>query len=474
MLGAARPISGQDQAARSVTRRDGRPRLRLRPDGRGPDVAGRVAALLSKIQDRSAVVGMVGLGYVGLPFAVEKAKAGFHVIGIEQNPERAKRVNAGENYIPDVKDDELSDLVRTGRLEAVIDFSRVAEMDVIVIAVPTPLTKNLTPDLQFVENVTRELARYARPGQLISLESTTYPGTTDEVMRPILEASGLNVEQDIFLAHSPERVDPGNKRYQTQNTTKVVGGVGPESLKLAVAFYAQTVERVVPVTSARAAELVKVFENTFRAVNIALVNEMALLCDRMGLNVWEVLDAAFTKPFGIMPFYPGPGVGGHCIPLDPHYLEWKAREFNFNTRFIGLAGEINRGMPEFVREKAHRLLNRLGVAPSRAKVLCLGVSYKRDLGDYRESPAVEVLKLLRGDGVEVTYHDPFVPAFEENGLSMEGVPLTEQVVRDSDLVIVLSDHTCIDYRWLAEKAKNVLDTRNAMKNVSERDKITLL
>jgi nucleotide sugar dehydrogenase len=433
-----------------------------------------VATLLRKIQDRSAVVGMVGLGYVGLPFAVEKAKAGFRVIGIEQNPDRAKRVNAGENYIPDVKDEELSDLVRTGRLEAVTNFARAAEMDVIVIAVPTPLTHNLTPDLQFVENATRELARHARPGQLISLESTTYPGTTDEVMRPILEASGLNVEEDIFLAHSPERVDPGNKRYQTRNTTKVVGGVGPESLKLAIAFYGQTVERVVPVTSARAAELVKVFENTFRAVNIALVNEMALLCDRMGLNVWEVLDAAFTKPFGIMPFYPGPGVGGHCIPLDPHYLEWKAREFNFNTRFIGLAGEINRRMPEFVREKAHRVLNRLGVAPSRAKVLCLGVSYKRDLGDFRESPAVEVLKLLREDGAEVSYHDPFVPAFEENGLSMQGVPLTDQVVRDSDLVIVLSDHTCIDYRWLAENAKHVLDTRNAMRNVSEREKITLL
>ena len=354
MLGTA---ATQDNAARPSPRRNGHPRLRLRCDEPG-------AALLSKIRDRSAVVGMVGLGYVGLPFAVEKAKAGFHVIGIEQNAERAKQVNAGENYIPDVKDEELSDLVRTGRLEAVTNFARVAEMDVIVIAVPTPLTKNLTPDLQYVESVTHELARRARPGQLISLESTTYPGTTDEVMLPILEASGLTVEQDIFLAYSPERVDPGNKRYQTRNTTKVVGGVGPESLKLAVAFYSQTVERVVPVSSARAAEFVKVFENTFRAVNIGLVNEMALLCDRMGLNVWEVLDAAFTKPFGIMPFYPGPGVGGHCIPLDPHYLEWKAREFNFNTQFIALAGDINRRMPEFVREKTHRLLNQLGVAPS--------------------------------------------------------------------------------------------------------------
>jgi nucleotide sugar dehydrogenase len=474
MLGAARPTSGQEHAARSNARRDSRPKFRVRTEEQAGDVAGRVATLLRKIADRSAVVGMVGLGYVGLPFAVEKAKAGFRVIGIEQNTERAKQVNAGENYIPDVKDEELSDLVRTGRLEAVTDFTRAGEMDVIVIAVPTPLTKNLTPDLHYVENVTRELARYARPGQLISLESTTYPGTTDEVMRPILEESGLRVEEDIFLAHSPERVDPGNKRYQTRNTTKVVGGVGPESLKLAVEFYSQTVERVVPVSSARTAELVKVFENTFRAVNIALVNEMALLCDRMELSVWEVLDAAFTKPFGIMPFYPGPGVGGHCIPLDPHYLEWKAREFSFTTRFIALAGEINRRMPEFVRDKAHRVLNRLGVAPSRARVLFLGVSYKRDVGDYRESPALEILKLLRGDGTEVSYHDPFVPALEEGGLCLESVALTEENLRDRDLIVVLSDHTCIDYQWVADKAKHVLDTRNAMRSVTERDRITLL
>ncbi|HEV3262042.1 MAG TPA: nucleotide sugar dehydrogenase, partial [Gemmataceae bacterium] len=267
------------------------------------EVAERVQVLLQKIQDRSAVVGMVGLGYVGLPFAVEKAKVGYRVIGIEQNLQRAERVNRGDNYIPDVKDEELRQLVTAKRLEAVTDFARVPEMDVIVIAVPTPLTRNLIPDLQHVEHVTRELARHLRPGHLISLESTTYPGTTDEVMVPILETSGLKVERDFFLAHSPERVDPGNKRYTTKNTTKVVGGVGPESQKVAVAFYSQTIERMVPVSSAQAAEMVKVFENTFRAVNIALVNELALLCDRMGLSVWEVLDAAFTKPFGIMPFY---------------------------------------------------------------------------------------------------------------------------------------------------------------------------
>ncbi len=450
-------------------------RLRLHTEDEEAEIIRRVQGLLDRIQSRTATVGIVGMGYVGLPFAVEKAKVGFKVLGIEQNHDRAGRINRGENYIPDVKDEELRELVTQGRLQAVTDFRQVPEMDVIVIAVPTPLTKNLNPDLQFVECVTRELAKYLRPGQLISLESTTYPGTTEEVMLPLLEASGLTVEVDFFLAHSPERVDPGNARYTTKNTTKVVGGVGPNSQSVALAFYAQTIERVVPVSSANAAEMVKVFENTFRAVNIALVNELALLCDRMSLNVWEVLDAAFTKPFGIMPFYPGPGVGGHCIPLDPHYLEWKAREFNFNTRFIALAGEINRRMPEFVREKTRRVLNQLGVAPSRSKILLLGISYKKDLGDFRESPALEVIKLLQEDGANVVYHDPYVPSFEEHGLNMECVKLTDALLEECNLVIVATDHACINYEDVVAKAAHVLDTRNATKRVkNNRDKITLL
>lgn len=449
-------------------------RLRLHDVHAEVEANRRVAALLQKIRDRTAVVGIVGLGYVGLPFAVEKAKVGFPVVGFEQNPQRADAVNRGESYIPDVPTAELAPLVQAGRLVAVSDFERVPQMDVIVICVPTPLTKNLIPDLQYVESVTEQLARRLRPGQLISLESTTYPGTTDEVMRPILESSGLKVERDFFLAHSPERVDPGNKRYTTKNTTKVVGAVGPRSQEVAVAFYSQTIERVVPVSSASAAEMVKVFENTFRAVNIALVNEMALLCDRMGLNVWEVLEAAFTKPFGIMPFWPGPGVGGHCIPLDPHYLEWKAREFNFNTHFIALAGEINRKMPEFVRDKAVRVLNRCGVALSRARILVLGVAYKRDLGDYRESPAIEVIRLLQRDGAEVNYHDPYVPAFAEHGLALESIPLTADTLASHDLVIVTSDHSCIDYEFVAQHARQVLDTRNALKQVADRSNITLL
>ncbi len=436
---------------------------------------GAKESLLSKLDTGDAVIGVVGLGYVGLPFAVEKAKVGFRVIGIEQNPNRAAKVNKGENYIGDVKDEELRSLVTLGLLSADVDFSRVPEMDVVVIAVPTPLTKNQTPDLRYIEDVTRALAPHLRAGQLVSLESTTYPGTTEEVMLPILEATGLKVEVDFFLAHSPERVDPGNERYTTKNTNKVVGGVGPESLEVAVAFYRKTIDHVVPVSSAKAAELVKVYENTFRAVNIALVNEMMLLCDRMNLSIWEVLDAAFTKPFGIMPFYPGPGVGGHCIPIDPHYLEWKAKEVNFNTRFISLAGEINRKVPEFVRDKALRCLNSLGVAGSTAKILLLGISYKRDIDDWRESPALTVMDLLLETGATIVYHDPHVPSFEHDGGVWNSTELTEELLTSCDLVVITTDHSAVDYEWLANKATWILDTRNATRAVTTgREKVTLL
>ena len=431
--------------------------------------------LIQKINDHAAVVGVVGLGYVGLPLAVEKAKVGFQVIGVEQNALRADKINAGQNYIADVADADLAAVVADGRLSATTDFSQVAAMDVIVVCVPTPLTKNLTPDLQHIENVTREIAQHLRPGQLVSLESTTYPGTTDEIMLPILEGSGLKVEEDFFLAHSPERVDPGNQRYTTKNTSTIVGGIGPRSLEVAVAFYRQTILEVVPVSSTKVAELVKVFENTFRAVNIALVNELTLLCDRMGLSAWEVLDAAFTKPFGIMPFYPGPGVGGHCIPIDPHYLEWKAKELNFNTRFIALAGEINRHMPEFVREKAIRVMNHLAVVPRNAHVLVLGVAYKRDLDDCRESPAIEVIKLLQHEGASVDYHDPHVPELAQDGIVLSSVALTAEALSAADLVIVATDHTAIDYDFVVRHARHVLDTRNATKNVEiGRERITLL
>lgn len=435
----------------------------------------QLSALKARIYDHSALIGVVGLGYVGLPFAVEKAKVGYQVLGVEQNPVRAEKINRAENYIQDVKDDELRMLVDAGLLTAATGFSQVPDMDVIVICVPTTLTKNLMPDLQYVESVTRSIAPYLRPGQLVTLESTTYPGTTEEIMLPIFEATGLKVEEDFFLAHSPERVDPGNRRYTTKNTHKIVGGVGPVSLEIAVDFYNQTIQHVIPVSCARAAELAKVFENTFRAVNIALVNEMALLCDRMGLNIWEVLSAAFTKPFGIMPFYPGPGVGGHCIAIDPHYLEWKAKELNFNTHFIALAGEINRQMPEFVRDKALRILNHRGVASRDAKVLVLGVAYKKDIDDYRESPSIDVIKLLHKEEVDVTYYDAYIDSFYTNGFNMTSIELSENALTGADLVIITTDHSNIDYGWVVEKAQHVFDTRNATKDVvKNRDKITLL
>lgn len=433
------------------------------------------ATLIEKLQRRTAVIGVAGLGYVGLPFVLEKAKVGFRVIGIDRDPGRVGMVNTGTSYIPDVATAELREQVDAGRIVAVTDFSCVPDLDVIVIAVPTPLTKNLTPDLRYVEAVASELAKYLRPGQLVSLESTTYPGTTEEIMRPMLEANGLLAERDFFLTHSPERVDPGNHRYTTKNTNKVVGGVGPRSLAVGTAFYAQTIDHVVPVSSAKAAELVKVFENTFRAVNIALVNELAMLCDKMALDVWEVLDAANTKPFGIMPFYPGPGVGGHCIPIDPHYLEWKAKELNFNTHFIALAGEINRNMPAFVVDKALRVLNAIGKAPSMSRILVLGAGYKRDLDDYRESPSLVVMRLLEEAGAEVAYHDPHVPRFNDHGYAKEGQPLTLEVVRGADLVVIATDHSAVDYEWVVAHAGAVLDTRNATRAVqANRERITRL
>jgi len=434
-----------------------------------------VQELLRKIESTTAKVGVVGLGYVGLPFLVESGKVGFKLVGFDRSAKRVELVNQGESYIGDVATGELKPLVQRGYITATTNMDLLAEQDVLVICVPTPLNKNLNPDLQFIEHVTKEIAKRLRRGQLISLESTTYPGTTDEVMKPILEQSGLKVGVDFFLVHSPERVDPGNHRYNTKNTNKVVGGSDPASREVAVALYRKTILNIVPVSSAAVAEMTKVFENTFRAVNIALVNELALLCDRMGLSVWEVLDAAFTKPFGIMPFYPGPGVGGHCIPLDPHYLEWKAREYNFNTRFIALAGEINRRMPEFVAEKAMRILSDRGKGLRGARILALGVAYKKDINDPRESPSAEVIHLLHQRGAEVTYHDPHVPHFQEHGLDMTCVPLTPEVVRNSDLVLVLTNHSAVDYSMVAKEAKVVFDTRNAMRQVNEHnEKIILL
>jgi UDP-N-acetyl-D-glucosamine dehydrogenase len=421
---------------------------------------------IEKIENRTACVGVVGLGYVGLPFLVEKTKVGFRVVGIDHNHQRAEMVASGRSYISDVKDEDLHEGLRRGLISTATSLEAVRELDVVVICVPTPLGAGLTPDLQYIESVTREIANNLRPGQLISLESTTYPGTTEEVMKPILEESGLEAGVDFYLAHSPERVDPGNKRYTTKNTNKVVGGSDPVSLEVATCFYNQTIEHIVPVSSTKAAELVKVYENTFRAVNIALANEVALLCDRMGLDVWEVLEAAFTKPFGIMPFYPGPGVGGHCIPLDPHYLEWKAREYNFHTHFIALAGETNRKMPEFVVDKATRMLNTVRKCLNGSRILLLGMAYKADLSDCRESPAIEVYLRLQQAGAEVSYHDTWLPVINEHKVRAMSVKLTSDVLRNADLVIITTNHSDVDYRRVVELAPLILDTRNVTREIA--------
>ena len=421
---------------------------------------------IENIKNRTACVGVVGLGYVGLPFLVEKTKVGFRTVGIDHNHQRTEMVASGRSYISDVKDEDLHEGLRRGLISTATSLEAVGELDVIVICVPTPLGAGLTPDLQYIESVTREIANNLRPGQLISLESTTYPGTTEEVMKPILEESGLEAGVDFFLAHSPERVDPGNKRYTTKNTNKVVGGSDPVSLEVAMCFYNQTIEHIVPVSSTKAAELVKVYENTFRAVNIALANEVALLCDRMGLDVWEVLDAAFTKPFGIMPFYPGPGVGGHCIPLDPHYLEWKAREYNFQTHFIALAGETNRKMPEFVVDKATRMLNTVRKCLNGSRIILLGMSYKADLSDCRESPAIEVYLQLQQAGAEVSYHDTWLPVISDHNVRAMSVELTSDVLRNADLVIITTNHSDVDYRRVVELAPLILDTRNVTREIA--------
>lgn len=436
-----------------------------------PDYAKELKA---KFKNHTAVVAVVGIGYVGLPLAVEKAKVGFPVIGLDRNEERVGMINRGENYIRDVKDEELKKVVSDGKLHASNDFSELNNADVVIICVPTPLTVHRMPDLQYIENVTEQIAEHMCPGQLISLESTTYPGTTEEVILPKLAATGLKVGEDFFLCHSPERVDPGNKRYTTQNTNKLVGGVTKTCTDVAAAFYGETIIKVIKCSSPAIAEMAKVFENTYRAVNIALVNEMALLCDRMGISVWEMLDAAFTKPFGIQPFYPGPGVGGHCIPVDPFYLAWKAREYDFSTRFIELAGEVNLSMPYFVVEKAERILGLQGKSLRGSRILALGVAYKADLPDLRESPALKVIQLLIKEGCEVQYYDPYVPSVEVQ-LQNQGVhedeefvrldsicELTMQQVSDADLVVILTGHSCVDYELVVRSAGAVLDTRKAV------------
>jgi UDP-N-acetyl-D-glucosamine dehydrogenase len=418
--------------------------------------------LIGKAERREALFGIVGLGYVGLPLAMELAHAGFRVLGFDINQRVVDGLNAGRSHVKDVTDETLREVVEGGRFQATTDMSRLAEPDAVSICVPTPLSKMKDPDVSFIVAATEAVKRSLRRGQAIILESTTYPGTTREILLPALESTGLKVGEDFFLAFSPERVDPGNAVWQTHNTPKVVGGITEDCRRVACALYQPAIEKLVPVSTTEAAELVKLLENTFRSVNIGLVNEMAIVCDKLGVNVWEVIDAAATKPFGFMKFLPGPGLGGHCIPIDPHYLAWKMRGLNYKTRFIDLAGELNTEMPLFWVRKVAESLNSQARAVRGASVLVVGVAYKRDIDDIRESPALDILRLLEGQGARVSYHDPHVPCFAEDGHEYRSVPLTPESVRGADCVMIVTDHSTLDYEMIKRNAKLVVDTRNAI------------
>jgi UDP-N-acetyl-D-glucosamine dehydrogenase len=418
--------------------------------------------LIGKAGRREALFGIVGLGYVGLPLAIELAQAGFRVLGLDISERVVEGLNAGHSHVKDVSDEALRGIIAAGRFEATADPSRLAEPDAISICVPTPLSKFKDPDVSYIVAATEAVKRTLRRGQAIILESTTYPGTTREILLPALESTGLRVGEDFFLAFSPERVDPGNPTWQTHNTPKVVGGITADCRTVACALYQPAIERLVPVSTTEAAELVKLLENTFRSVNIGLVNEMAIVCDKLGVDVWEVIEAAATKPFGFMKFLPGPGLGGHCIPIDPHYLAWKMRGLNYKTRFIDLAGELNTEMPMFWVRKVAEVLNGQGRAVRGASVLVLGVAYKRDIDDIRESPALDILRLLEGQGARVSYHDPHVPCFAEDGHEYRSVPLTPEAVRAADCVMIVTDHSAVDYHMIKRTARLVVDTRNAM------------
>jgi len=431
-----------------------------------------IETLTEKISARTARVGIVGLGYVGLPLAVEFAKAGFSVTGIDLMESKVERINAGDSYVQDVPGSELAGLVEAGKIRATADFSVIRELDTINICVPTPLRKTKDPDMSYIVSACQEIAKYFHPGMLAILESTTYPGTTEEVVLPMLVASGLEVGRDFFLCFSPERVDPGNPKFQTRNIPKVVGGVTPACTKAGMLFYGQALEYVIPVSSTRVAEMVKLLENTFRMINIGLVNEMAIMSDRMGINIWEVIDAAATKPFGFMPFYPGPGLGGHCIPIDPFYLSWKTRQAGIEARFIELAGYINGQMPHFVVEKIQSALNDCGKPLKNSHVHIVGVAYKRDIDDVRESPALDIIHLLKRRGATVTYSDPHVPSIRVEDEHLFAAD-EQNSVAAADCAVIVTDHSSADYEGLVSAAKVIVDTRNALRGIDSHKIIRL-
>ena len=440
-------------------------------------VANSVASeLIGKIQDKSAKIGVIGLGYVGLPLAVDKAIAGYEVTGFDIQQKRVDMVNQGINYIGDVVDEELRQVVSDGRLRATTDYDEIKDLDIVTICVPTPLDKNKQPDLTYIRNSAQEVAKRLHAGMLVVLESTTYPGTTEEEVKPILESTGLKCGTDFFLAFSPERVDPGNKLYNVKNTPKVVGGVTPVCTKVAATLYSNVLESdVFEVSSPKVAELEKLYENTFRNVNIALANELALICDRMGISVWEVIEAASTKPYGFMAFYPGPGLGGHCIPIDPFYLSWKAKEYDYYTKMIETSAVINDAMPEFVVDRVYRILNRFKKPLNGSTILVLGVAYKKDIDDMRESPALKVISLLEKEGSHVIYNDPYIPSFTLAGKVYNSAPVTIELLAGVDLVVITTDHSSYDYDLIVEQAPYVFDTRNATREIKhDREKIELL
>lgn len=433
--------------------------------------------LLKKIENRQITVGVVGLGYVGLPLAVEKARAGFRTIGFDVQEEKVQLVNSGHNYIGDVIDDDLKELVEEGKLSATTDFTFVKDVDFIAICVPTPLDRHQQPDISYVKNSTIEISRHLTKNTMVVLESTTYPGTTEELIRPILEeGSGLKCGEDFYLGFSPERVDPGNAVYKTKNTPKVVGAIGKDATEVIASMYRAVLEGdVYEVSSPAIAEMEKILENTYRNVNIGLINELAMLCNKMNINLWEVVDAAKTKPYGFQAFYPGPGLGGHCIPLDPYYLSWKAREYGFHTSMIESSMMINDKMPEYCVERAAKILNRFKKSLNGSKILILGVAYKQDIDDYRESPAIRVIEELEPTGAEVDFYDPYIPAYKERGIVKEGLKeISEDIVASYDLVLVTAAHTTVDYEMIQRSAKAIFDTKNVMKNLENRENIEVL
>ncbi|MBS5389869.1 MAG: nucleotide sugar dehydrogenase [Anaerovoracaceae bacterium] len=432
--------------------------------------------LLKKIKEKEIIVGVVGLGYVGLPLAVEKAKAGFKTIGFDVQNSKVDLVNQGHNYIGDVVDDDLKNLVDSGMLRATSDFSFVKDVDFIAICVPTPLDLHQQPDISYVKSSAEEIAKYITKDTMVVLESTTYPGTTEELLKPILESSGLKCGKDFYLGFSPERVDPGNKQFKTKNTPKVVGAIGSDARETIAAMYRAVLEGdVYEVSSPAVAEMEKILENTYRNINIGLANEMAILCNIMNIDYWEVVDAAKTKPYGFQAFYPGPGLGGHCIPLDPYYLSWKAREYGFHTSMIESSMMVNDKMPEYCVERAMAILNRSKKPLNGSKILVLGVAYKNDIDDYRESPAIEVIEILKKNGAKTDFYDPYIPVFKEHGKEYIGIEkIDEKIISSYDLIVITAAHSIIDYNMIQKNAKAIFDTRNAMKNIKNRENIEVL